>query len=88
MKLINVEQRARQHPDTFVIPDTISRHNLKAGQLVKLIFDDRERMWVKVTEVLGGGSYKGTLDNKPVVVDMSLGDAVEFEAEHVASIWE
>jgi hypothetical protein len=86
MRLINVEKRAKDNPKTFEIPDLLERQNLKMGHFAKLIFNDKERMWVKVTEVLEG-SYVGTLANEPVVVKMKFGDRVEFEPKHIADIY-
>ena len=95
--LTNVEDMAREHPDTFYIDSWYERSNLKPGELCKLIFrtdDDKsgERMWVKVivrkveTEASTKIEYVGILDNIPIVVDMEIGDRVEFGPEHVADI--
>ena len=96
--LTNVEDMAREHPDTFYIYSWYERSNLKPGELCKLIFrtdgdKSGERMWVKVEEVRKIETktdtkieYVGILDNIPIVVDMKLGDQVEFGPEHIADI--
>lgn len=90
-QLADAEDRA-QNP-TFQIPPEVLRKSLRKEDHVKLIFEldepfeqpSGERMWVKVTNVLGEGHYIGVLQNYPVVVApaISYGDAVEFEARHV-----
>lgn len=83
-------------PDTFAIPDAERRRDLRAGDVVKLVFRMRqdgtdapsvERMWVKVAEVRDA-LYAGTLDNDPVGdVRIRAGDRVVFEARHVIDVF-
>jgi hypothetical protein len=63
--LQNVETSHRRDPITFSIPRSDQREALKAGDLVKLIFQadppspaglTAERMWVEVREVQGRAS--------------------------------
>ena len=65
--LANAEDRNRENPDTFWIPAKHRREYLKTGAIVKLIFDDKERMWVKVTERTETG-YQGTLSSIPTLI--------------------
>jgi uncharacterized protein YegJ (DUF2314 family) len=68
------EERHREAPATFWIPDAESREELQPGDYAKLIFriavDDGdagasvERMWVIVRERTLG-AYLGVLDNDP-----------------------
>jgi len=93
--LENGEARNHEYPETFEIPSRELREQLKAGDLVKLLFtltngndSQSERMWVIVT---GGDSagYEGTLDNDPVSTDrIKSGLKVTFKPEHVISIFE
>jgi uncharacterized protein YegJ (DUF2314 family) len=85
MRLANVELRAKKSPKTFFIPSLEERKSLKRGDFALLIFNNRERMWVKVSKKAEGG-YAGTLSNDPVVVDMNFGDPVEFKYRHIADI--
>ena len=88
------EERNRQYPDTFEIPSKEERQNLKAGQIVKLMFritadgeTQTERMWVVVKGKEKGG-YLGILDNDPECTQkMKSGVEVRFEPRHVISIY-
>jgi uncharacterized protein YegJ (DUF2314 family) len=84
-QLVNVEERAASAPDTFENFPRSERESLQVGNLAKLIFDDRERMWVKITEVKDG-RYKGTLGNSPAFVDLQFGEEVEFGPENISDI--
>lgn len=85
----------REAPETFYIPPSELRENLKPGDLVKLVFriefaDEAhvERMWVCVTEVRTE-FYVGILDNDPYCTDeIRSGMRVEFHADHVIQIWQ
>ncbi len=46
-RLIDVEEKAKLYPATFAIPVRSLREELWPGELVKLDFDNRERMWVR-----------------------------------------
>lgn len=77
--------------ETFGIPHVIERHNLRVGQIVKLLFSfpdgPVERMWVEITSV-SNGSCCGKLSSHPLHRDIfQAGDTIDFKAEHVASIW-
>jgi mRNA-degrading endonuclease toxin of MazEF toxin-antitoxin module len=89
------EENNRRYPDTFEIPAKDERHNLKAGQIVKLMFritadgeTQTERMWVIVKGREKDG-YLGILDNDPACTQkMKSGLEVNFEPRHVISIYE
>ena len=79
-ELLSAEERHRESPDTFWIPDRDARESLHPGQAAQLIFeielesDDGtpeimgERMWVLVRE-RQGSHYLGILLNQPVSFD-------------------
>ena len=77
------------------MPPIEARKNLKAGDLVKLIFRMKEkssdeisveRMWV-IVDRKEGEEYVGKLDNDPVGdVYLKAGDEVRFEPRHVIQI--
>ncbi|MFT4264667.1 MAG: DUF2314 domain-containing protein [Nocardioides sp.] len=89
-RLANAEERQAESPTSFVIPSVTERASLGVGDLAKLIFEladveetPAERMWVIVTQVVGG-RYVGRLDNQPVAMTaLNLGDTVSFGPEHV-----
>lgn len=87
IKLLDGIKRNKQHPDTFEIPTSEEKTALKVGDLVKLCFADKERMWVVVTKV-SKTAIEGKLDNHPVIVNMKLGDKVVFERKHIIGIME
>lgn len=92
--LDDAEELHRQFPDTYEIPDKKIRENLKAGDIVKLVFiitdgvnSLTERMWVIVNELNSEG-YSGTLNNAPFCTDkIKAGQTVKFSARHVISIY-
>ena len=93
------EERHREAPDTFWIPDLEHRRALNPGDYAKLIFrisldddDDPcsvERMWVIVTGKVGE-IYLGILDNEPDAIeendDLWPGTELPFRAEHIIDL--
>src|SRR4051812_32697693 len=85
---------------TFGLPTDAERRSLRVGQFAKVVFvvgvdrsDPRpqpegERMWVRVTHVLGDGRYKGKLDNDPLYARIKCGAVVRFAWNNVISILE
>ena len=93
--LEDVEQAARERPDTFLIPPDAERRSQQVGDSVRLHFllanpaanePRAERMWVTIIEPLNSdGCYKGKLENQPAVLkDVTKGDEVSFEPRHIA----
>jgi hypothetical protein len=90
------EERHREAPSTFEIPDLAARKALQAGDFAKLIFrigtveKDKsgfvERMWVIVRERTADG-YVGMLANVPRTIDgndyLRLKSELPFESRHV-----
>lgn len=101
--LRSAEAAHREAPATFTIPPRDRRERLTRGDAVKLIFDmegyeedgsvtvQGERMWVLVTERVGG-RYLGVLENNPQLIDpaesiyLRMGAEIAFDAEHVIDI--
>lgn len=93
MALVDAEQMHRSNPDTFEIPPKAERHSLNIGDSAKVCFDNKERMWVQVVAMrlprrnkAEPPRYAGKLDNIPIVVDMTVGQRVEFEPRHIYQI--
>lgn len=114
--IVNVEERNRQHPDTFGIDAIHVRSGLQVGWFAKLVFEleglppagsaeaehaavmrggapGAERMWVEITAVMHADRfpkpgdrprYRGILNSRPVVVDATQGQEIEFGPEHIA----
>ena len=68
----NLKSYKLEFGDKFYLPEREERQNLRAGDIVKLIFrfeDDEfaqvERMWAVINGA-NNGEYVGTLDNKPL----------------------
>jgi hypothetical protein len=93
--LENVEETAKQYPDSFFIPPIEERKSQKRGDSVRLHFHIKnpqegepraERMWVKIKQEMGlFRSYKGELENAPAYIeDLNPGDLITFKACHIA----
>jgi hypothetical protein len=101
--LRSAEASHQAAPETFLIPSHAERDGLARGDAVKLIFDQEgyeedgsvavhgERMWVLVTERIGG-RYLGVLDSNPQLFEaddhvyLRKGAEIAFDAEHVIDI--
>ena len=92
------EERHRDAPATFEIPDLTLRKMLRPGDLAKLIFKIAvegeehacvERMWVIVRERTPSG-YVGMLDNEPRSISKNdqfwVGTEMPFEYRHIVSV--
>jgi hypothetical protein len=92
------EQRHRDAPATFFIPDLALRKILQPGDVAQLIFriavegDEHgavERMWVIVRERVPGG-YVGMLDNDPDTIGKNdrfwCGAELPFEYRHIIDV--
>lgn len=91
VELADVEQRARSYPDSFEIPGRDDREGLRLDDCAKLVFADRERMWVQIVAVqFRPGKpplYTGKLVNEPVTLrGLRYGDRLKFEPRHVCAI--
>ena len=94
-RLVNAEDRHREAPRHFFIPDKASRSALIPGDVAKLLFEPveagedgpfPERMWVEVTEVCGR-NYCGILTNEPFQIpQLEHGAPVAFGPEHVIAL--
>jgi uncharacterized protein YegJ (DUF2314 family) len=93
--LDDVEEIARQHPETFDVPSVEMRQRLQPGDLIKVHFrgvdsdgeEVVERMWVEISEVETSG-YVGRLDNEPIrLVDVKCDETVKVLPINISSIW-
>jgi hypothetical protein len=92
------EQRNREAPETFHIPDLALRKILQPGDFAKLIFEIAvegeehpavERMWVIIRERTDSG-YIGMLDNEPDSISENdrfwLGTEIPFNYRHIIAV--
>lgn len=91
LQLTDVEQRATRFPSSFEIPEREDREALRLDDYAKLVFSDRERMWVRVVVVRfrpgAAPLYTGRLMNEPVALpSVRYGELVSFEPRHVCAI--
>ena len=93
--LEDVEQTARENPDTFFLPAIEERKSQRVGDSVRLHFIIKnpadgepraERMWVTVTQTHGFlRPYKGKLQNLPAYIeDLKPGAEIRFKPCHIA----
>jgi hypothetical protein len=94
--LLDGEQRHREAPETFEIPDLALRKILQLGDFAKLMFkiavedeEKVERMWVIIRERTSSG-YIGMLDNTPSYIPENdrlwVGTEVPFEYRHIIAV--
>jgi hypothetical protein len=92
------EERHREAPKTFFIPDLEVRQALQPGDFAKLIFRiavaggdpvSVQRMWVIVRERTAAG-YVGMLDNEPDDIaennEFWVGTELAFEYRHIIAV--
>ena len=88
--LVNAEELANKHPNTFAIPSKQIRYHLHTPDLVKLMFEPIdgglvERIWVRITGPSATQNhFIGTINNIPLNDNLpKLGMAIEFGPEHI-----
>jgi hypothetical protein len=93
-ELVNVEELASRHPDSFFIPSLLERSELRVGTEVQLHFrvlrdgdnmPNAERMWVDVVEARSQ-RFVGELQNEPAAIrGLKQRDLVQFSPCHVGA---
>jgi hypothetical protein len=96
-ELEDAEERHRNAPDLYALPDIVERRSLRPGDHAELLFLFRgrdqhgafiqgERLSVTVHDV-SPSAYNGTLDEAPrSSALLRIGDPVSFELRHIARI--
>lgn len=95
MNLIDVDARAKKHPNTFLVPSITARKRVLVGDQVKIGDNDTptgERFWVVVTErntfVGEGPRFVGRVLNETVTPNAPRkGDIVKFQPMHILEIY-
>lgn len=91
-KLVNVEDRNRENPDTFHIESRSQRESLFVGDVAKCIFEGTrgeggDRMWLKILDPISPGRYHGELLNTPAMITgIEAGEKIEFGPEHISDL--
>ena len=85
MNLVNAQEMQKIYPGKFEAPSQEDLSKLKTGDFVKLCFEDKERMWVKIL-LVSDDTITGILDSNPTMVNLKAGDKVKFKREHVYEI--
>jgi len=87
IQLVDAQAMAKAHPKTFEAPDANELEAVKVGDSVKVCINNKERLWVEVTEI-NGGQLKGRIDNCPVFIDeVDFGDTINFRKENIYDIF-
>jgi len=87
MQLVDAQAMARKYPKTFEAPDEKELKEVKVGDSVKVCINNKERLWVEVTEI-DGGDLKGRIDNHPIFEDsIDFGSAIQFKKENIYAIF-
>lgn len=68
INFVNAKEMNRLNPDTFSVPTDEELSLLKKGDFVKVCVDNKERFWVRVTEICGD-EITGDVNNDLVMVD-------------------
>ena len=86
IQLVNAQEMAKAYPETFDAPAKEELSNLKVGDSVKVCINNKERLWVSITEI-AGVELKGTIDNCPITIDdVSFGDTILLKEENIYSV--
>lgn len=88
-ELVDAEEQAENHPDTFHIESRKIRCTLPETAWAKVAFEDKfeahpgERMWLRIEERLlmpdGAVHYHGTLQSNPMFFDLEFGERICFD---------
>ena len=63
-----------------------SLNELKVGDSVKLNVNNKEKLWVQITEITGS-TLKGKIDSLPCeITDVNFGDTLSFAKENIFDI--
>lgn len=87
--IVDAQEMAKQHPDTFEVPSDQELKDLKPGDFVKICVGN-ERFWVEVTEAQAHSPViDGRVDNnleRTSEHGLVYNDMIRFEKRHVYSV--
>jgi hypothetical protein len=89
-RVVSGEERQREAPYTYFLPHPDQIVSLRAGDMVKLLFEydgeveeyGGERMWVSVDRI-NGSEFEGELLSEPCESHIAKGERVTFRAEDI-----
>lgn len=87
--LVDVTERHRKNPDTFEIPSQEEIDNLEIQDYCKVILNDKERIWVQITDKISKDFFKGTVENDTVFKEihgLDFKDVITFKSIHICDI--
>lgn len=88
--LVDVTERHRENPDTFEIPSQEEIDNLEIQDYCKVILNDKERIWVQITDKISKDFFKGTVENDTVfkkIHGLDFKDVITFKSIHICDIF-
>ena len=85
-KFVDAQQKNKEHPDTFEVPDRSELDSIKKGSIVK-VARNNERFWTSVVSV-DGDKITATVDNDLICEQpFNYGDIIKFEKRHIHCVW-
>ena len=87
IQLVDAQQKAKDHPETFVVPSEQSLKNLKKNDTVK-ICDSKDRFWVIIEDISNDKLlFVGKIDNNLIGGQRyDAGDYIHFEKKNIYKV--
>ena len=85
-RLVDAQEMAKKHPGSFEAPTQKELDAIKSKSIVKVCFDNKERMWAILKKKEGKG-WIAELNNSPMEVNYELGEMFYLEPRHIYSIY-
>jgi len=90
IEFIDAQEKHKQYPATFGAPNKRELNTLKAGDIVKVCCNDKERFWATI-EKITQSVITAKVDNDLVYADefgFDYEDTIRFEKRHIYSIYQ
>ena len=82
--LVNAQEMARQHPETFLVPSDTALATLCKCDLVKVCSND-DRFWVEI-ESRDGDVFVGRIDNELITTGLRRDDRITFHRDNIYQV--
>jgi len=91
LKVIKMEKESQEILLSTPKVGNVEISTLKIGDSVKININNKEKVWVEITEInnstLKGNEFKGKLDVNPYFLnDIKFGDTIKFQSENILDI--